>query len=610
MKIIFFGNWNLGYIVLDKLLRKEIPVSLVVTNYDKNDDDIYKNKVYDLASSCGIPVYETYKDILNFVDKGDIAFSAAYGSEIFKSDILDKIKIYNFHPSYLPYYKGAAPIQWQIKNREKEWGMSCHETSIGIDAGRILKRDTYAINEQMIYENVFDEYNKYFSGFIINNIIAIIRQTETGKEIETIDNNDLKENYKPRLYIPKDMWGCTLSEISEYLNQRRVLFFAGNRAELGIMFPVILEMSRVYYVDLMVSDTYFINGAQDLKDKEIFIKENKYRINIIKVSVGGNNDIYYESFPSIYKKVFHYLRKQDQYSYKYAFVLGDRIESLGFALAAFYGQVPLVHMSGGDTAEVPYFDNSVRHCISKLASIHLPFSEKSANVLKQMGEEEERICIIGNPSFDYERMNLTAAMETVDQEFHIGSRSCAVFTYHSGPLKSSVENLDEYKECLQGVLDSDIERIILTFPNHDPGSEKVLDFVGRIADTERVTVVKSMGTEKLQSLMKNFKTIIVGNSSMGLLETAYYMCPVLNIGDRQISRPRGRNVIDANPEKKNITDAINQMLKEYCSSREQFSKDKTLFGDGNAAVKTLEFLKRYDKVSNENLIVKKFVKRM
>ena len=97
MKIIYLGNWNLGYIVLDKLLQKGVPVSLVVTNYDKNDNDVYKNKVYDLACSCGISVYKTYKDILSLVNKGDIAFSIAYGSEIFKADILDKIKIYNFH---------------------------------------------------------------------------------------------------------------------------------------------------------------------------------------------------------------------------------------------------------------------------------------------------------------------------------------------------------------------------------------------------------------------------------------------------------------------------------------------------------------------------------
>lgn len=610
MKIIYLGNWNLGYIVLDKLLQKGVPVSLVVTNYDKNDNDVYKNKVYDLACSCGISVYKTYKDILSLVNKGDIAFSIAYGSEIFKADILDKIKIYNFHPSYLPYYKGAAPIQWQIKNREKEWGMSCHEISVGIDTGSILKRDKYIINEEMVYEKVLDEYNKCFSNFILCNIVEIIRQTELGKEIEITDNDDLKENYKPRLHIPKDMWGCTLSKISEYLNQKRVLFFAGNRAELGIMFPVILEMSRVYYVDLIVSDTYFINGAQDLKEKENFINENKYRINIIKISVSNNNDIYYEALSSIYKKVFNYLRKQDQYQYKYAFALGDRIESLGFALAVFYGQVPLVHMAGGDIANVPYFDTNVRHCVSKIANIHLVFSEESKVILKQLGEEDARICNIGNPSFDYARMKLLFSADQIESEFHIGEQVCIIFTYHSGPLKTALKNLDEYKRCLNGVLDSKAGKIIITYPNHDPGSEEVIKYIDKMRNTDRIIIVKSLGTVKFHSIMNEYQTVIVGNSSSGLLETAYYMCPTLNIGDRQTDRMRGGNVVDVNVNQKEITDVLNQIIENYDDNRKRFTEYRTLYGDGRAAIKALDFLKEYNDVANEELIIKNFVKRI
>ena len=607
LKVIFFGNWNLGYITLKNLLKNGVSISLTITNYDLADDDIYRNKVYVLACQNKIPVYKSYKDILTIIERGDIAFSVAYGNEIFKADILEKIKIYNFHPSFLPHYKGASPIQWQIKKREEDWGMTCHEIDEGIDTGKIIKRDRYAVDRRKVYEDVLDEYNQCFLEFIVKNITEIIEKIKAGKEVNGIANSDLREDYKPRLSIPNDMWKATIDQVADYFNRKRILFFAGNRAELGILFPIILETSRLYYVDLIVLDTYFINGADDLEEKEYCIKRNQYRINLIKLKMNDKKDVYFDALPCVYKKIFAYLKKQEQYPYKFAVVLGDRIESFGFALAAFYGKVPLVHVAGGDVAEVPYFDNSVRHCISKLASIHLPFSEKSASVLRQMGEDEERICIIGNPSFDYERMNLIATKEETDQEFHIGNKSCAVFTYHSGPLKSSAENLNEYKECLQGVLDSNIERVIITVPNHDPESEKVLEFIGKIVDTKRVTVVKSLGTARLHSLMKNFKAIIVGNSSMGLLETAYYMCPALNIGNRQTGRFRGRNVVDSGTRRQNITDAINHILEEYFSSREQFSKDKTLFGDGNAAVKTLDFLKIYDKVSIENLIVQKFV---
>lgn len=610
MKIIFFGNWNVGYITLGALLQKKVPISLVVTNYDKSDNDVYRNKVYDLACAQGIPVYKSYKDILCFIDNGDMAFSVAYGNEIFKSDILDRLKIYNFHPSYLPYYKGPSPIQWQIKNGEKEWGMSCHEVSADIDAGGIFKRDIYAVNNQTKYESMLDEYNDCFSGFICDSIIDILKKTKSGEKIELISNDALIENYKPRLSIPEDMRGSTLDEISEYLNLKRVLFFAGNRAELGIMFPIILEMSRFYYVDLLVSDTYFINGAEDLKKKRNFIKKNKYRINVVTISIGAISDIYYVSLSKIYEKTFTYLKKQKQFQYKYAFMLGDRIESLGFALSVFYKKIPLVHIGGGDIANVAYFDTNVRHCISKLANIHLVFSENSANTLRQIGEEDDRICNIGNPSFDYSRMQLLMTVEQIENEFHIGDCECVVFTYHSEPLKTDYENLDEYETCLKGVLDSKAGKIIITYPNHDPGSSEVIKYIEKISETDRITVVKSLGTVRFHSLMNGFRTIVVGNSSSGLLETSYYLCSALNIGNRQTDRMRGGNVKDVGVNQREITDALNQIIDKYDDCRKQYMEYKTLYGDGKAAIRAMNFMKKYDDVPSEQIIVKKFVKRL
>lgn len=610
MKIVFFGNWNLGYITLNKLLQESFPISLVVTNFDLNDDDVYRNKIYELACQRYLPVYKSYRDILKYIDKGDVGFSIAYGNEIFKADILDKMKIYNFHPSYLPYYKGSSPIQWQIKNKESEWGMTCHEIDNGIDTGKIVKRDLYKIDGYKTYQILLDEYNAYFANFIYNSIAEIVDKTNSGETLQTITNSNLERDYKPRLFIPSDMWDNVIYDISDYFNRKRVLFFAGNRAELGIMFPVILEMSKYYYIDLLVLDTYFISGLQDLEEKKEFAKKNKYRVNFLKLTVRKNEDIYFESLPNVYIQVLDYLKKQEQYQYKYAIVLGDRIESFGFALAVFYGKIPLVHMAGGDVTEVPYYDSSVRHCISKMANLHLPFSRESEMVLRQIGEEEARICNIGNPSFDYERMQMLLSKNQIEEEFHIENKFCAVFTYHAGPLKTTIENLNEYKECLQGVLDSELDRIIITFPNHDPGSEEIFKYIDKLVDTDRMMIVKSLGTVKLHSIMTNFKAIIVGNSSMGLLETPYYTCPALNIGDRQINRIRGGNVTDVSVRRKDITDALNQMIREYDGNRKRYMKDKTIFGDGNAAVKTLDFLRKYDDVPNDKLILKKFVKRM
>ena len=55
----------------------------------------------------------------------------------------------------------------------------------------------------------------------------------------------------------------------------------------------------------------------------------------------------------------------------------------------------------------------------------------------------------------------------------------------------------------------------------------------------------------------------MGNSSSGIKETIFFNCPTLNIGDRQKSRLKPRNVINVNANKKKIISKINNDLKRY-----------------------------------------------
>ena len=55
----------------------------------------------------------------------------------------------------------------------------------------------------------------------------------------------------------------------------------------------------------------------------------------------------------------------------------------------------------------------------------------------------------------------------------------------------------------------------------------------------------------------------MGNSSSGIKETVFFNCPTLNIGDRQKSRLKPRNVIDVPADKKKIINSINNNFKNY-----------------------------------------------
>ena len=65
--------------------------------------------------------------------------------------------------------------------------------------------------------------------------------------------------------------------------------------------------------------------------------------------------------------------------------VADRFETMATAIAASYLNIPLAHVQGGEVSG--NIDDSVRHAITKLAHLHYPSTEKSAERILKMGEE-------------------------------------------------------------------------------------------------------------------------------------------------------------------------------------------------------------------------------
>lgn len=69
-------------------------------------------------------------------------------------------------------------------------------------------------------------------------------------------------------------------------------------------------------------------------------------------------------------------------------VLGDRSESFAAALAAFYLNIPIAHINGGDVTGTT-IDESIRHAITKIAHIHFVHTKENAERVEKMGEEKK-----------------------------------------------------------------------------------------------------------------------------------------------------------------------------------------------------------------------------
>lgn len=102
-----------------------------------------------------------YQDIPAVKNAGwrvDLAFSV-FCDTIIKPWFIEKCgRILNLHNGPVPRYRGVSPINWALKNREQEHGVTIHEITSGVDSGPIVSQMKYSIYPD--FDEVVDVYER------------------------------------------------------------------------------------------------------------------------------------------------------------------------------------------------------------------------------------------------------------------------------------------------------------------------------------------------------------------------------------------------------------------------------------------------------------------
>lgn len=163
MKIGFFGTPDLAARVLGDLRRMH-DIVFAVTAVDKEagrNREVQFCPAKARALELGIPVLQpkSLKDP-GFLDElrafeADIYAVVAYGSLIPRS-VFDHpaLKTINLHPSLLPKYRGAAPVQWALIRGERETGITVQLINEKLDAGDIVVQERLDLDGAMTAADV------------------------------------------------------------------------------------------------------------------------------------------------------------------------------------------------------------------------------------------------------------------------------------------------------------------------------------------------------------------------------------------------------------------------------------------------------------------------
>lgn len=265
-------------------------------------------------------------------------------------------------------------------------------------------------------------------------------------------------------------------------------------------------------------------------------------------------------------------------------VLGDRYELLPVAFAAHIARIPIAHLCGGDVTGAA-IDDAVRHSITKLSQLHFVTNEQSGRRVRQLGEDPNRVHIVGETGIDNIRaMRFPSRAQLAEELCYEWRKRNLLVTFHPVTLEKtpSLEQLDRVLSALDE-LGADYGMII-TFPNADPEGRAMLKRVQSFAEPrEHVQAYASLGRNLYLGVMRQVDAV-VGNSSSGLIEAPALRIPTVNIGNRQRGRLLANSVVQCDVDRDAIVRAVKQALAVDCSCT------TSPYGDGHATERIIAVL--------------------
>ena len=237
-------------------------------------------------------------------------------------------------------------------------------------------------------------------------------------------------------------------------------------------------------------------------------------------------------------------------------LLGDRFELLTVAQVALLLGIPIAHVHGGEITRGA-IDDSVRNALTQVADVHLVAATEFADRVLQLGADPTSVHIVGALGVDAALRG--HSQDRSDALSSIGLPDIPYVVVALHPETRGSATVDQLFQAVAGALEGFPDLgVVVTAPNTDPGGDELSMLLRQWAERrDRACFVASLGVD--------FPTVaahavaIIGNSSSGIIEAPALMTATVDIGDRQLGRPRSSSVLHVGPSVDPVRDAISQV---------------------------------------------------
>ncbi|NLK95017.1 MAG: UDP-N-acetylglucosamine 2-epimerase (hydrolyzing) [Clostridiales bacterium] len=378
---------------------------------------------------------------------------------------------------------------------------------------------------------------------------------------------------------------------------KNIAVVTGTRAEYGLLKNIMIAIDEDKELNLQLivtgmhlSEKYGLSVRDIIKDGFKIDEEIPILVDTIEKN---KNALEMGKAVTAFAKTFQRLKPD------ILLVLGDRYEVFAAASTAMLMGIAIAHIAGGEVTEGA-MDDQIRHAITKMAHIHFPGAQIYADNIKRMGEESFRIHNVGDSGIENIKLTTLMSKEELSESLNMNvDENTLLITYH--PVTLEYDDIERQIDNLIIALDKVNKKMIITYPNSDNGSDKIIVALEKFASNNtNVHLYKNLGSLRYLSAM-NICEAVIGNSSSALIEAPFLKKPVVNIGNRQRGRLMADNVIQCGYDVDEIFDAINKAISyEF---KDKVKNVKSLYGEGNTSEEIVKILKNTN--IDDKLLMKK-----
>jgi GDP/UDP-N,N'-diacetylbacillosamine 2-epimerase (hydrolysing) len=372
----------------------------------------------------------------------------------------------------------------------------------------------------------------------------------------------------------------------------KIAVITGTRAEYGLLRPLIKKINEhpIFELQLYVTAMH-LSPEFGLTINEI--KSDGFAITK-KIETLMSSDTGVGVVKSMGLTLISFSEAFNELKPDLVIVLGDRTEIFSAATAAHVLGIPIAHIHGGEVTEGAY-DEAIRHSITKMSYWHFTATEEYRKRVIQLGESPKRVFNVGAIGLDSIKDLKLLSKEEFEKSINFKlAKNSFLVTFHPVTLEDYTFQ-KQFQALLEALSQFEETTIIFTKPNSDKGGRELIKMIDDyVSKSSNSIAFNSLGQLRYLSALQ-YVTMVIGNSSSGIIETPSFKIPTVNIGDRQKGRVRAKNILDCNANKNDIIKTIQIGLSS--KFKNQINKTINPYGDGTGSKKIINILNQTNRIN-------------